>query len=89
MNATATIFDTSLAFTAGSESQVVLPRGSFSVFVGNFSDEIPVSIPRDQFFFWSRVWQDAERENLEQLARGEGKLFKNSDDAIRWLFEAE
>jgi antitoxin PrlF len=42
-------------------------------------------IPADQAWFWTEAWQVGEREASAQLARGEGQVFKNSEDFLRAL----
>lgn len=49
-------------------------------------DDLPLSIPRSQLYFWSREWQAAERQSLAEIARGHGREFSSSVDVIRWLF---
>ena len=46
---------------------------------------VPVGVPRTQFYYWTRNWQEGEREALDALARGEFRRFENGDDAVRWL----
>ena len=42
-------------------------------------------IPADQAWFWSEAWQAGEQEASDQLARGEGRVFKTSEDFLKSL----
>jgi antitoxin MazE len=43
-------------------------------------------IPRDQAWFWSKEWQEREREADEAIAKGElSGPFESADDLIRHL----
>jgi hypothetical protein len=42
-------------------------------------------IPADQAWFWTERWQAGEREASAQLARGEGRVFKTSEDFVKSL----
>lgn len=53
---------------------------------GNAVRLIPaVVVPKDQAWFWTPEWQKKEREADDELTRGEGRAFRNPQDAIRWL----
>ena len=38
-----------------------------------------------QAYYWTRIWQEGERESLAAFVRGEGHTFENADAAIRYL----
>jgi antitoxin PrlF len=42
-------------------------------------------IPAEQAWFWTESWQEREREASAQLARGEGQVFKTSEDFLKSL----
>jgi hypothetical protein len=42
-----------------------------------------------QAYYWTRVWQEGERETLAALARGEGHTFGDADAAIRYLLSPD
>jgi hypothetical protein len=46
---------------------------------------VPVAVSRGQAYYWSHTWQEAERESLEALVKGDAERFENPADAIRWL----
>lgn len=50
---------------------------------------VPFFIPRLQTYYWSREWQEGEREALEELRRGEARTFDDPDEALRWLNSPE
>jgi hypothetical protein len=39
----------------------------------------------DQAYYWTHVWQMGERESLRELAAGEGRVFGDPADAVRYL----
>ncbi len=49
------------------------------------SQRPPLFISRDELFFWSREWQEGERESAEARAAGELKVFPSASEAIEWL----
>lgn len=49
----------------------------------------PVSIPISQLYFWSRAWQEAESESVDELASGRKKTFDTAGDAISWLLSPD
>lgn len=55
---------------------------------GCMSRHVPCSIPRDQLYYWTREWQEGEAEALAELERGEGVVFEDPKEAVRWLREA-
>ena len=48
-----------------------------------------LAVPQSQLYFWTEAWQRAERESLDELARGEGVEFDDAADAVSWLLAAE
>lgn len=40
-----------------------------------------------QAYYWTRVWQEGERESLGELEAGHGIVFANPRDLIRYLTE--
>ena len=50
---------------------------------------VPLFMPRDQKYFWSREWQHGEYEADAELRRGEGVTFDTPQDAFRWLDSPE
>ncbi len=54
--------------------------------VGGRVEMVPVSlIPKDQLWFWTREWQEKEREADRALARGDVKEFDSVDDLLEDL----
>jgi hypothetical protein len=59
--------------------------GSWSAVPENASlDLAPVTSP-SQAYYWTRAWQEGEREALADLEAGRSIVFKDSRDAIRYL----
>ncbi len=57
---------------------------------GDASGRVVVAnVPESQLYYWSREWQEREREALAELERGEGREFESPTDAIRWLMDDE
>ncbi len=50
---------------------------------------IPLSVPRNQLYYWTREWQEDEAKALEELERGEGVIFYDPKEAARWLRSPE
>lgn len=50
---------------------------------------VPLFAPRGQVYYWTREWQNGEGEADEELRRGEGRVFDNTEDALRWLDDPE
>ena len=46
-------------------------------------------VPADQLYYWTQAWQDDERAAVAELDRGQGRIFDDPTDAIRWLMSAE
>jgi antitoxin PrlF len=40
------------------------------------------TVERSQAWFWTREWQDGEREASEQASRGEGEVFESGADFL-------
>lgn len=55
----------------------------------NARGSVVVSVPRAQQYYWTRSWQENERAAVGELARGEGRRFDTSADAIRWLLSED
>jgi len=51
--------------------------------------EVPVFVLRDEAYYWTHEWQSDEREALDELKRGEGKVFDDPQEAVRWLNSPE
>ena len=52
------------------------------------SDDETRIISDAQAYYWTRAWQEAERESREELAAGMGLTFSSVEEAIRSLFSA-
>jgi AbrB family looped-hinge helix DNA binding protein len=79
--------------------QITIPKDAFEKFhleVGDFleveaTEEGLLLIPKkliskDQAWFWSREWQEKEKEADEAIAKGElSKPFKKPDELVRHL----
>jgi hypothetical protein len=48
----------------------------------------PVCEP-SQAYYWKYAWQRDEREALDELAAGQGRVFENADEAIRYLLSTD
>jgi antitoxin MazE len=54
--------------------------------VGGRVEMVPATlIPKDQLWFWSREWQEKEREASQEIARGNVKEFDSVDELIKDL----
>jgi hypothetical protein len=52
-------------------------------------EAMPTMIPRDELFFWTRAWQEGERESAKERARGNVLTFDDPKDLLRWLLDPE
>jgi hypothetical protein len=52
---------------------------------------MPASIPSDQVYYWSALWQEGIREAMEALEAGDYEEFNSDDpnDVVRWLFSTD
>ena len=87
------------AVKIGPKHQITIPREVFDSMhleVGDFLDTqvkdnaivlIPKKlVPKDQEWFWSREWQEMEREADEAIAKGETiGPFSKATDAVKAL----
>jgi antitoxin MazE len=54
--------------------------------VGGRVEMVPATlIPKDQLWFWSREWQEKERDASQEIARGNVKEFDSVDELIKDL----
>jgi hypothetical protein len=44
-----------------------------------------LTAPDDQKYFWTKEWQQGEREADADIKAGRVKKFNNLDDAFKWL----
>jgi len=73
---------------AGSVGALRIGAGS-SVATGLFAGGSPGAIPKDELFYWTRRWQEGERESAAALASGDVNEFATGRDAVRWLLSAD
>lgn len=50
---------------------------------------VPLFVTRNEAYYWTREWQHDEAEALRELERGEGRVFHDPKDAVRWLRSPE
>lgn len=52
---------------------------------------LPLFIPADQAFYWSRYWQEGAQESMQALSAGEYTDFNSNDpdDVVHWLFSVD
>lgn len=62
---------------------------SWSFVSERFPRRMPLFIPRDQAYYWTREWQEGEAEADEEIRRGELRRFSDVDEAMRWLDSPE
>lgn len=49
------------------------------------SRDVPLFVPRDQAYYWTRQWQAGESEALRELAEGKARRFGSGAEAAQWL----
>jgi hypothetical protein len=62
--------------------------GNTSVVSAHPRRRVPLFSRSDQLYYWTREWQEGEAEALAELERGEGVVFEDPKEAVRWLREA-
>ncbi len=50
---------------------------------------VPLFVPRQQLYYWTRKWQDGEHEALGELSEGQGRTFPDGASAAAWLLDDE
>lgn len=50
---------------------------------------LPMSIPADEIFFWTRRWQEGEIESAAAREAGEVRRFPNGRAAVSWLLSED
>jgi hypothetical protein len=53
------------------------------------STRIPLFVARDELFFWTRAWQEGERDSAEAREAGEVVEFDSATDLLKWLLSDE
>jgi len=48
---------------------------------------MPVAVPYDELFFWTRAWQEGERESAAEREAGNLHTFDTPRDLVNWLSE--
>jgi hypothetical protein len=85
-------YDVDLAVTSAPNggSVVVSPSsGTATIRMAQVPDFMPVSIPRSQKYFWSRTWQEGERESTAERDAGRAHSFDSANALIHWLLTPE
>ena len=59
---------------------VIIPRQEYEEFL-----ELKKRIPQNQAWFWTKEWQEKEKEADEALKKGKYKKFKNVKDLLKDL----
>jgi hypothetical protein len=47
----------------------------------------PLFVPSDQLYYWTRKWQDGEREALGDLEEGRSRVFDDVNALARYLLQ--
>lgn len=52
---------------------------------------MPSSIPADQVYYWSAIWQQGIADAMRALGEGDFEDFDSDDpnDVVRWLFRVD
>jgi len=45
----------------------------------------PLFVMRDELGFWTRAWQEGERESALARERGDLRTFESGADVLEWL----
>jgi hypothetical protein len=74
---------------ANGERRVNIDTSVQTVSANRLPRRMPLFVPRDQAYYWTREWQEGEAEADEEIRRGKLQRFKDVDDAMRWLDSPE
>jgi hypothetical protein len=76
----------SLALQPNAEQQVEtrlqIRFGEWTSFSGR---QPPLFVPSDQLYYWTRKWQDGEKEALADLEAGRSRIFEDANELARYL----
>ena len=50
---------------------------------------MPLFVPKDELFFWTRAWQEGEAESATEREAGNLRTFDDPRDLFRWLLSDE
>jgi hypothetical protein len=50
---------------------------------------MPVFVPKDELFFWTRAWQEGEEESAAEREAGNLLTFENPRNFFNWLLSDE
>jgi hypothetical protein len=50
---------------------------------------VPLFVPTRQLYYWTKEWQDGEREALADVEAGRTRQFVSGSDAASWLLRDE
>lgn len=53
------------------------------------SPDVPLFVPRDELFYWTRAWQEGERESAAEREAGNLRYFEDPNELFRWLLSPE
>lgn len=74
------------------EIRIASDSGSSSFVLKRIPRRVPLFIPREQAYYWSREWQESIRESHKELEAGEYVDFDDPNDpdaVVRWLLSDE
>ncbi len=50
---------------------------------------VPLIVPIGQAYYWTRAWQESERQAVRDLGEGNSMTFPDMDAAIAFLFSED
>lgn len=77
------------AASGKSEVEIDFHADSASVPTRRSPYRVPFFLSRGQTYYWTREWQEGEAEADAELRRGEGRIFDDPEEALRWLDSLE
>lgn len=78
-----------ISAAGGLPSGVVAAGLAATNMVGSRPARMPVSVPQDELFFWTRAWQDGEQESAAEREAGNLRTFDSAHDLFTWLLSPE
>jgi hypothetical protein len=52
-------------------------------------ERVPAFVPRDQLYYWSYAWREAERKAMDDLRAGRTREFDDPMAAVRYLLGSD
>ncbi len=76
-----------ISAAGGSPTGVVLASVAATNMTRPRPAHMPIAVPYDELFFWTRAWRVGERESAAEREAGNLHTFDTPRDLVNWLSE--